>query len=61
MVIQVPIILAFGRLKQENGKFEASLDYIVRPCLRNKQKQKAPTITKNNNKTHVVVVLSQGK
>jgi hypothetical protein len=25
---------AFGRLRQEGGEFEASLSYVVRPCLK---------------------------
>jgi hypothetical protein len=28
------VISALTRLKQEDYKFEASLDYIVKPCLR---------------------------
>jgi hypothetical protein len=30
------IIPALGRLREENGKFQASLDYIGRPCDKNK-------------------------
>jgi hypothetical protein len=28
------VIPAFGRLRQEDGEFKASLDYIVTPCLK---------------------------
>jgi hypothetical protein len=34
-----PIILAFRRLEQEDLKFQASLGYIVRHCLRKQQIQ----------------------
>jgi hypothetical protein len=27
-----PVILAFGRLRQEDREFEASMDYTERPC-----------------------------
>lgn len=30
------IILALGRLRQEDGKFEASFGYVVRSYLQNK-------------------------
>jgi hypothetical protein len=38
----VPVIPALQRLKQEGSKFEASLGYIVRPCLKEKKKKKTP-------------------
>jgi hypothetical protein len=31
---------AFGRWMQENHEFEASVGYIVRPCLKKKKKKK---------------------
>jgi hypothetical protein len=31
----MPITLAFGRLRQEDHKFEISLGYIVKLCLTN--------------------------
>jgi hypothetical protein len=31
------VILALGRLKQEDHEFEASLDYAVRPLLRERE------------------------
>jgi hypothetical protein len=32
-----PVILALGRLRQEDCKFEASLDYGMRLCLKKKK------------------------
>jgi hypothetical protein len=32
-MVYMPIISAFGRLRQENQKFDASPGYLVRPCL----------------------------
>ena len=34
----VPAILALGRLRQENQKFEACVDYMAIPFPKNKQK-----------------------
>jgi hypothetical protein len=34
-----PVIPSLGRLKQEDHKLEASLDYIGRPCLKTKKKE----------------------
>jgi hypothetical protein len=39
----MPVIPALGRFRKEDLKFEASLSYIVRPCLKknnNKKKKK---------------------
>jgi hypothetical protein len=38
-VVYTPVIPALGRLKLEDREFKASLDCIVRPCLRNQNKQ----------------------
>jgi hypothetical protein len=36
-----PIISAFGRLRQEDYEFEASLNFLARPCLeKRKTRQK---------------------
>jgi hypothetical protein len=42
----VPVIPALGMLKQEDGVFEVSLDYIARPCLKNKKEQSKVKKTK---------------
>jgi hypothetical protein len=36
----VPVIPAFGRLRQKNHKFQASLSYIIRPWLIRNRKRK---------------------
>lgn len=32
----MPVIPVLKRLRQENAKFEASVDYVKRPCLKYK-------------------------
>jgi hypothetical protein len=32
--LYIPVILALGRLRQENFKVKVSLGYIVKPCFR---------------------------
>jgi hypothetical protein len=39
----MPVIPALGIWRQEDHEFEACLGYMVRPCLKNKQKQKRKT------------------
>jgi hypothetical protein len=34
------VIPAFKGMRQEDGKFEANLGYVVRPCLRSQNKTK---------------------
>jgi hypothetical protein len=34
-----PIITGLGRLRQEDSKCEASLDYTARPCLKKSKKK----------------------
>jgi hypothetical protein len=36
----MPVMLALGRLRQEDHKFKASLYYITRLCLRKKGKER---------------------
>jgi hypothetical protein len=38
-VAALTLITALGKLKQEDHEFDASLGYIVRPCLKNKNKK----------------------
>jgi hypothetical protein len=34
------VISALGRLKQEDHEFEASVGYVVKPCLKQEQQKK---------------------
>jgi hypothetical protein len=40
------------RLKKKHHEFEASLDYIVRPCLKIQQNQPKQTTTKTQRDVH---------
>jgi hypothetical protein len=42
----MPVMPAFGRLRQEDHKLEATLGYIARPCLKTKQQNNKKTYTK---------------
>jgi hypothetical protein len=33
----MPVILTTGRLRHQDHKFEVTLGYVVRPCLKNKK------------------------
>jgi hypothetical protein len=39
-VVVKPVISALGMLKQESHKFKVSLGYMVRPCLKQSQKER---------------------
>jgi hypothetical protein len=42
------IIPALGRLRQEDHELEASLGYIVRPCLKKRKRKKSEQIIHNS-------------
>lgn len=37
----MPVTITAGKLKQEDYKFQAGLDYTVKPCLKKRKKNKA--------------------
>jgi hypothetical protein len=57
MVVRVFGISALGRLRQVDCKFKASLDYVVRPCLKIKNKQQQQKKQNSGATSHVRLVL----
>jgi hypothetical protein len=48
----IPISPALGRLRQENCKFKASLDYTEKPCLRKTKNQTETNTNKQKKPKH---------
>jgi hypothetical protein len=53
-VMVCSVILAFGRLRQEDCKFEVSLDYMLRFCLKTKKKTKKKKQNKKDEKKKIL-------
>jgi hypothetical protein len=48
-----PVISALGRLRQENSKFQVSLGYMERPCLKsNKNNKKLDSVAQSYNPSY---------
>lgn len=57
----MPILPALGKLRPEKDPFKASLGYIVRLCLKNKEIKKKPNLQLSLTSSHVMICVKSKK